>query len=230
MDTYTLHQGTAPLFISLPHNGTQVPDDIAARLTPEARRVPDTDWHVAEWYDFARALGASIIVPVYSRFSGDPVYLPGQDPAPDEIAARVDAYWRPYHQALQQELARVREIHGRAVLWEGHSIRSEVPFLFEGRLPDFNLGTAAGASCSPALQQALEAVLASQSDYSFVVNGRFRGGYITRHYADPAHQVQAVQLELAQHTYMDEDSFDYLPGRAAPTQALIRRLLECTLA
>ena len=164
------------------------------------------------------------------RFSGDPVYLPGQDPAPDEIAARIDAYWRPYHQALQQELARVRETHGRAVLWEGHSIRSEVPFLFEGQLPDFNLGTAAGASCSPALQQALEAVLASQSDYSFVVNGRFRGGYITRHYADPAHQVQAVQLELAQHTYMDEDSFDYLPGRAAPTQALIRRLLECTLA
>ena len=258
MDTYTLHQGTAPLFISLPHNGTQVPDDIAARLTPEARRVPDTDWHVAELYDFARALGASIIVPVYSRyvvdlnrpeddvslypgqnttglcpivrFSGDPEYLPGQGPAPDEIAARVDAYWRPYHQALQQELVRIREIHGRAVLWEGHSIRSEVPFLFEGRLPDFNLGTAAGASCSPALQQALEAVLASQSDYSFVVNGRFRGGYITRHYADPAHQVQAVQLELAQHTYMDEDSFDYLPGRAAPTQALIRRLLECTLA
>ena len=177
MDTYTLHQGTAPLFISLPHNGTQVPDDIAARLTPEARRVPDTDWHVAELYDFARALGASIIVPVYSRyvvdlnrpeddvslypgqnttglcpivrFSGDPVYLPGQGPAPDEIAARVDAYWRPYHQALQQELVRIREIHGRAVLWEGHSIRSEVPFLFEGRLPDFNLGTAAGASCHP---------------------------------------------------------------------------------
>ena len=157
MDTYTLHQGTAPLFISLPHNGTQVPDDIAARLTPEARRVPDTDWHVAELYDFARALGASIIVPVYSRyvvdlnrpeddvslypgqnttglcpivrFSGDPVYLPGQGPAPDEIAARVDAYWRPYHQALQQELSRIRGIHGRAVLWEGHSIRGSGPLL-----------------------------------------------------------------------------------------------------
>lgn len=258
MDTYTLHPGTAPLLISLPHNGTRVPDAIATRLTPEARRVPDTDWHVAELYDFARALGASIIVPAYSRyvvdlnrpeddvslypgqnttglcpvvrFSGDPVYLPDQVPTPEEIAERVDTYWRPYHLALEQELGRIRDQHGRVVLWEGHSIRSEVPFLFEGRLPDFNLGTAGGGSCSPALQQALEAVLASQSDYSFVVNGRFRGGYITRHYADPANHVQAVQLELAQLNYMDEDSFVYLPERAIRTQALIRRLLECTLA
>ena len=258
MDTYTLHPGTAPLLISLPHNGTRVPDAIATRLTPEARRVPDTDWHVAELYDFARALGASIIVPAYSRyvvdlnrpeddvslypgqnttglcpvvrFSGDPAYLPDQVPTPEEIAERVDTYWRPYHLALEQELGRIRDQHGRVVLWEGHSIRSEVPFLFEGRLPDFNLGTAGGASCSPALQQALEAVLASQSDYSFVVNGRFRGGYITRHYADPANHVQAVQLELAQLNYMDEDSFVYLPERAIRTQALIRRLLECTLA
>lgn len=258
MDTYTLHRGTAPLFISLPHNGTALPDDIAARLTPEARRVPDTDWHVADLYAFARGLGASIIVPSYSRyvvdlnrpdddvslypgqnttglcptvrFSGDPVYLPDRQPTADEIAGRVDTYWRPYHQALQQELARIHAAHGRAVLWEGHSIRSVVPFLFDGRLPDFNLGTAGGASCLPALQQALEAELASQADYSFVVNGRFRGGYITRHYADVARGIQTVQLELAQLTYMDEDSFVYLPERAARTQALIRRLLACTLA
>jgi N-formylglutamate deformylase len=258
MDTFTLHRGTAPLFISLPHNGTALPDDIAERLTPEARRVPDTDWHVAELYAFARELGASIIAPAYSRyvvdlnrpeddvslypgqnttglcptvrFSGDPVYLPDRQPTPDEIAARVDAYWRPYHQALQQELARIRDAHGRAVLWEGHSIRSVVPFLFEGRLPDFNLGTAAGTSCSPALQLALETELASQLEYSFVVNGRFRGGYITRHYADVANGIQTVQLELAQLNYMDEDTFAYLPERAARTQALIRRLLEHTLA
>jgi N-formylglutamate deformylase len=258
MDTYTLHRGTAPLFISLPHNGTALPDDIAARLTPEARRVPDTDWHVADLYAFARELGASIIVPSYSRyvvdlnrpdddvslypgqnttglcptvrFSGDPMYLPERQPTADEIAGRVDTYWRPYHQALQQELARIHAAHGRAVLWEGHSIRSVVPFLFDGRLPDFNLGTAGGGSCRPALQQALEAELASQADYSFVVNGRFRGGYITRHYADVARGIQTVQLELAQLTYMDEDSFVYLPERAARTQALIRRLLACTLA
>lgn len=258
MDTYTLHRGTAPLLVSLPHNGTALPDDIAARLTPEARRVPDTDWHVAELYAFARELGASILVPAFSRyvvdlnrpdddvslypgqnttglcpivrFSGDPVYLPGQQPTAEEIAARVDTYWRPYHQALQQELARLRDAHGRVVLWEGHSIRSVVPFLFDGRLPDFNLGTAAGTSCSPALQQALEAELASQQAYSFVVNGRFRGGYITRHYADVANGIQTVQLELAQLTYMDEDTFAYLPERAARTQGLIRRLLERTLA
>lgn len=258
MDTFTLHRGTAPLFISLPHNGTALPDDIAARLTPEARRVPDTDWHVAELYAFARELGASIIVPAYSRyvvdlnrpeddvslypgqnttglcpivrFSGDPVYLPGQEPTPDDICSRVDAYWRPYHGALREELARIHDAHGRAVLWEGHSIRSVVPFLFDGRLPDFNLGTAGGTSCSPALQQALEAELAAQSDFSFVVNGRFRGGYITRHYADVARGIQTVQLELAQLNYMDEDTFAYLPERAARTQALIRRLLERTLA
>jgi N-formylglutamate deformylase len=258
MDTFTLHRGTAPLFISLPHNGTTVPDGIAARLTPDARRVPDTDWHVDALYAFARDLGASIIVPSYSRyvvdlnrpeddvslypgqnttglcpivrFSGDPVYLPGQEPTPDDVASRVATYWRPYHVALREELARIREAHGRVVLWEGHSIRSVVPFLFDGRLPDFNLGTAAGASCSPALQQALEDVLASQSDFSFVVNGRFRGGYITRHYADVANGIQTVQLELAQLNYMDEDSFAYLPERAARTQVLIRRLLERTLA
>ena len=258
MDTYTLHRGTAPLLISLPHHGTALPDDLMARLTTEARRVPDTDWHVAELYAFARGLGASIIVPAYSRyvvdlnrpeddvslypgqnttglcptvrFSGESVYLPGQEPTPAEIAARVDTYWRPYHRALQAEIARLHEAHGRVVLWEGHSIRSEVPFLFEGRLPDFNLGTAGGTSCSPDLQHALEGVLASQADFSFVVNGRFRGGYITRHYADVAHGVQTVQLELAQLNYMDEDSFAYLPERAVRTQVLIRRLLECTLA
>jgi N-formylglutamate deformylase len=258
MDTYTLHRGTSPLLISLPHHGTALPDELAARLTTEARRVPDTDWHVAELYAFARGLGASIIVPAYSRyvvdlnrpeddvslypgqnttglcpvvrFSGESVYLPGQEPTPEEIAARVDTYWRPYHRALQAEIARLHEAHGRVVLWEGHSIRSEVPFLFEGRLPDFNLGTAGGASCSPGLQHALEGVLASQADFSFVVNGRFRGGYITRHYADVTRDIQAVQLELAQLNYMDEDSFAYLPERAARTQVLIRGLLECTLA
>lgn len=258
MDTFTLHRGTAPLFISLPHNGTRIPDELAGRMTPEARRVPDTDWHVAELYDFARSLGASIIVPAYSRyvvdlnrpeddvslypgqnttglcpsvrFSGDPVYLPDQAPTPAEIASRVDAYWRPYHYALRQELFRIREAHGRVVLWEGHSIRSVVPFLFDGRLPDFNLGTAGGTSCSSTLQQALEAELAAQSDYSFVVNGRFRGGYITRHYADVANGIQTVQLELAQLNYMDEDTFAYLPERAVRTQGLVRRLLERTLA
>ncbi|NCT66086.1 MAG: N-formylglutamate deformylase [Rhodanobacteraceae bacterium] len=257
MDIYTLHRGSAPLLVSLPHDGTFVPDDIAARLTPEARRVPDTDWHVSRLYAFARELGASILVPACSRyvvdlnrpsddtslypgqnttglcpvvqFSGAPVYLPGQEPSADEIADRVERYWQPYHVALADELARLRAVHGRVVLWEGHSIRGVVPFLFDGRLPDFNLGTAGGASCAAALQARLAAILDVQRDYSHVVNGRFKGGYITRHYGRPADGIDAIQLELAQSNYMDEATFEYLPERAAPTQALIRRLLEACL-
>ncbi|HEY8011174.1 MAG TPA: N-formylglutamate deformylase [Rudaea sp.] len=257
MDIYTLYRGTAPLFVSLPHDGTAVPDDISPRLTPAACRVPDTDWHVSRLYAFARELGASMIVPKYSRyvvdlnrspddvslypgqnttglcprvaFTGEPIYLPGEEPAAEEITQRVEQYWRPYHTALAGEVERIRQQHGRVVLWEGHSIRSVLPFLFDGRLPDFNLGTAAGASCSPPLQRRLESVLESQKQYTFAVNGRFKGGYITRHYGGPTHGVEAVQLELAQCNYMDEDSFAYAAERAAPTQALIRMLLEQTL-
>ena len=257
MDIFTLHRGTAPLLVSVPHDGTHLPPDIAARLSESARRVPDTDWHIAKLYAFARAMGASMIVPTHSRyvvdlnrseddvslypgqnttglcpvvrFSGEPVYLEGQEPSADEIAARVERYWRPYHRALQAELERLRAQHGRAVLWEGHSIRGELPFLFEGRLPDMNLGTAGGASCSPGLQQRLEAVLADQDGFDFVVNGRFKGGHITRHYGDPAGGVEAVQMETSQRAYMDEESFQYDEARAARTQALLRKLLEATL-
>lgn len=257
MEIFTLHQGTAPLLVSVPHDGTFVPDDIAQRLTPAARRVPDTDWHIARLYAFARELGASMIVPTHSRyvvdlnrseddvslypgqnttglcpvvrFSGEPVYLQGREPTPDEIAERVERYWRPYHQALRMELDRLRAVHGRAVLWEGHSIRGELPFLFQGRLPDMNLGTAGGTSCSPALQQRLEAVLAGQEEFDSVVNGRFKGGHITRHYGDPASGIEAVQMETSQRAYMDEASFAYDEAKAARAQAFIRRLLETTL-
>ena len=258
MSTYSLHQGTQPLLVSLPHDGILIPEEIAATLTPTARRVPDTDWHVARLYDFARELGASILVPRHSRyvidlnrspddvslypgqnttglcptvqFSGDPVYLAGYEPDAAAIAARVARYWRPYHAALGVELERLRAAHGRVVLWEGHSIRSVAPFLFEGRLPDFNLGTSNGVSCTPALQQRLAAVLEAQADYRFVINGRFKGGYITRHYGQPDHGIEAVQLELAQINYMDESTTLYDPDLAAPTQALIHKLLLATLA
>ncbi|MGY0635003.1 N-formylglutamate deformylase [Luteimonas sp. A478] len=258
MDIFTLHKGMAPLLVSVPHDGTFVPDDIAARLTPEARRVPDTDWHIARLYAFARELGASMIVPTHSRyvvdlnrseddvslypgqnttglcpvvrFSGEPVYLEGQEPTPDDIAWRVETFWRPYHQALRAELDRLRDLHGRVVLWEGHSIRGELPFLFEGRLPDFNLGTAGGASCTPGLQQRMESVLLGQKDYDFVVNGRFKGGHITRHYGDPSSGIEAVQMETSQRAYMDECSFEYLPDRAEAAQELLRRLLQAALA
>ncbi|MEP7042702.1 MAG: N-formylglutamate deformylase [Dokdonella sp.] len=258
MDTFDLYRGSTPLLISLPHDGVALPDELALRLTPGARRVPDTDWHVSRLYAFARELGASMIVPAYSRyvvdlnrpsdnaslypgqnttglcpivqFSGEPLYQAGEEPHSAEIAQRVEHYWQPYHRALADEVDRLRLQHGRVVLWEGHSIRSVVPFLFDGRLPDFNVGTAAGTSCTLALQARLASVLNAISDYTHVFNGRFKGGYITRHYGQPQRAVEAVQLELAQHNYMDEDSFEYLPAAAQKTQGVIRRLLEAALA
>jgi len=258
MDICSLHRGTQPLLVSLPHDGSELPTDIAARLTPAARRVPDTDWHVARLYEFARELGASVLVPRYSRyvvdlnrpsdnaslypgqnttglcpivqFSGEPVYQAGEEPRREEIERRVATYWQPYHDALAGEIARLRAAHGRVVLWEGHSIRSRVPFLFEGRLPDFNLGTADGASCTVGLQQRLAAILASHRQYTHVINGRFKGGYITRHYGRPGDGVDAVQLELAQINYMDEDTFEYQPRRAQHTQQQLRALLVAALA
>ena len=250
-DVFSLHRGELPLLVSLPHDGIALPEDIAARV------VPDTDWFVSRLYDFARALGASVLVPNYSRyvvdlnrppddvslypgqkttglcparrFTGDPIYLPGHEPGPDEVRERVQRYWRPYHEALAGELQRLRTAHGRVVLWEGHSIRSMLPFLFEGRLPDLNLGTAGGESCTPATQARLEAVLAGQGDYTWVANGRFKGGYITRHYGNPVQGVEAIQLEIAQPCYMDEDAGRYDPERAGRLQPLLSSLLSASL-
>ena len=257
MDIATLHRGSLPLLVSLPHDGSHIPPQMAARMEPESRRAPDTDWHVSRLYSFAKEMGASVLVPSHSRyvvdlnrppddvslypgqnttglcpavrFSGEPVYLEGQQPSPEEIAARVERYWRPYHERLADELARLRAAHGRVLLWEGHSIRAEVPFLFEGRLPDLNLGTSSGASCAPALQARLERVLAAQQQYSWIANGRFKGGYITRHYGSPAEGVDAVQLELAQYNYMDEDSFGWLDAPAARLVPTLRALIDAAL-
>jgi N-formylglutamate deformylase len=257
MQTFALHPGTAPLLVSLPHDGSRIPPELAARMTAPSRTAPDTDWFVARLYGFARALGASVIQPLHSRyvvdlnrppddvslypgqnttglcpavrFDGEPVYLPGEAPTPDEVAQRVERYWMPYHHALQAELHRLKLLHGRVLLWEGHSIRSRVPFLFDGRLPDLNLGTAGGASCGATLQSRLERVLRDHGEYTHVVNGRFKGGYITRHYGDPAAGIDAVQLELAQPTYMDEDAVAYDEGKAAQLQVVLRKMLQAGL-
>jgi N-formylglutamate deformylase len=258
MANFTLQRGRVPLLISLPHDGSFIPDAIAARMNPAARRSPDTDWHVGRLYEpLAHALGASLLKPSASRyvidlnrpadghalypgqretglvsaigFDGEPLYLEGETPDDAEVQQRINDFWQPYHQALSKELADLCAEHGRAVLWEGHSIRSRVPMLFEGQLPDFNLGTASGASCGAAMQSGLQACLGWQSRFSFAVNGRFKGGYITRNYGNPAAGVQAVQLELAQLNYMDEETFEFDQEKARAVQDLIGQLLKISL-
>jgi len=260
--TYTLTPGTTPLLVSVPHVGTAIPEDIGAALVPRALAREDTDWHLDEVYAFARELGAGLLVPRYSRyvidlnrppenapmylganntelvptrfFSGDPLYREGRVPDEAEVARRRDAYWRPYHEALAGELVRLRAAHGVAVVWDGHSIQAELPWLFPGRLPDLNLGTAAGASCAQALRATLMDVLAAQSRFSHITDGRFQGGYITRRYGRPAERIHAVQLEMALATYMDETHAAYPvapadPLRLSHLRPVLRALLRTTL-
>lgn len=263
MSVFSLQQGRVPLLISLPHVGTEIPAELAERLVPRALISEDSDWHLERLYrPLAAALGASLIVPRYSRyvvdlnrppddqplypgasggtglvptrfFTDDPLYREGAEPDAAAITARREAYWQPYHAALAAELARLRAAHGHALLFDGHSIRSELPWLFEGELPALNLGTADGASCGPALAARLGEVLAGQQRFSQVVNGRFKGGYITRHYGRPAEGVQAVQLEMAQRCYMDEardPRVAYDDAAAAEVAPLVGQLLEGMLA
>ncbi|MBP1313215.1 MULTISPECIES: N-formylglutamate deformylase [Herbaspirillum] len=232
-DICQLHQGSSPLLISMPHVGTRLPEELLASFSAVGLQVDDTDWHIAELYDFAVGLGASVIRPFHSRYVIDlnrpadgqslypgqnttglcplttfdnlPLYREGCEPDAAEVARRLQVYWHPYHAALQAELARLKAVHGYALLWDAHSIRSVIPHLFEGELPVFNFGTASGAACAPGLGEDLLA-LAQQLAPQFpaVLNGRFKGGYITRHYGQPARQVHALQLELAQRSYMQE--------------------------
>ncbi|MCE4536383.1 N-formylglutamate deformylase [Pelomonas sp. P7] len=263
MSVYQLQQGRVPLLISLPHVGTEIPAEIAGQLVSRALASEDSDWHLERLYrPLAEALGASLLVPRHSRyvidlnrppddqplypgasggtglvptrfFTDDPLYRDGAEPDAAAIAARREAYWRPYHEALAGELARLRERHGHALLFDGHSIRSELPWLFEGELPALNLGTADGAACSPALAARLAAVLAGQQRFSHVVDGRFKGGYITRHYGRPGEGVQAVQLEMCQRCYMDEaldPRHAYDEAAAAEVAPVIGALLQEMLA
>ncbi len=255
---FQLHQGTQPLLISMPHAGTYVPPALAQRFTAEARQVPDTDWHMARLYDFAVDMGASVLVATHSRyvvdlnrppdgaslypgqsvtglcpvdtFADTPIYAQGDVPGDAEIAARRDAVWAPYHQQLRAELDRIKASHGVAVLWDAHSIRSVLPRFFEGKLPDLNLGTANGASCDKALAEQLLAIAQSATGYTAVLNGRFKGGHITRQYGQPEQGIHAIQLEMTQCSYMQEAlPFDYLPEVAAGVQPHLRRMLEAVL-
>ena len=258
MDTFEFIQGSTPLLISMPHDGIAIPRHLAARMTALARTTPDTDWHMARLYDFAGPLGASVLEPFYSRYVIDlnrppdgkplypgasntelcptrcfdetPIYEAGEEPGADEITARRDRYWQPYHDHIASTLAALKARHGIALLFDAHSILSVVPRFFDGKLPDLNLGTGNGTSCKPSLEAALTAVLESTTDYTHIVNGRFTGGYITRAYGDPGNGVHAVQLEQAQCSYMSEDSpYDYREELAACVRPTLRALLETML-
>jgi N-formylglutamate deformylase len=252
---YTLSRGSLPLVVSVPHAGTEIPPDQRHRYTERALAVEDTDWFLDRLYAFVVELGASFIVPRYSRylidlnrpsvdapmypgrnntelvptrhFTGEPIYRPGLVPDAAERGRRIAAYWQPYHDALHGEVERVRAQHGHAVLFDAHSIKSELPWLFEGRLPDMNLGTAEGTSCASALRDALAAVFAAQRRYGHVVDGRFKGGHITRQFGRPAHGVHAVQLEMCWSTYMDEaPPSRWHAERAAEVTPLLHRLVR----
>jgi N-formylglutamate deformylase len=255
MSAFTFHRGTTPLLISIPHAGTEVPLDIAQRMTSAGRGLPDTDWYVDELYEFARGLGASLLKASYSRyvvdlnrapdsaplyassptspvcplmtFGGEEIYRAGELPDDQEVAGRIERYWRPYHAQLHEELQRIRSERGIALLWDAHSIPSEVPGLFEGVLPEFNFGTRDDASCPAAIGDSLLRHMTADGKFGAVLNGRFKGGYITHHYGCPAERIYAVQLELAQRTYMRESPRGpYDTQTASAATRYIGRLLQ----
>ncbi len=257
--SFKLNHGTAPLLVSMPHIGTGIPEELRADYVPRALAVEDADWHLDRLYNFLPALGASVIRPRVSRyvidlnrppddapmypgasntelcptrfFTGDPLYREGRTPQEQEKLRRRTAYWQPYHDALAAELARIKAEHGFVLLWDAHSIRSEIPWLFEGRLPDLNIGTASGASAHDSIAQATATAAGRYADVSHVVNGRFKGGYITRHYGKPADNVHAVQLEKCQGLYMREFApYDYDEELARGVQPVLRDMVSGALA
>ena len=258
MTTVRVEEHPSPLILSLPHSGTMLPDGVRRRMTEAGRSLIDTDWHIDRLYAFALNLPATTVRAVFSRyvidvnrdpadnplypgqattglvplttFDGVPLYEPGQEPAPGEIDERRRTYFAAYHQALAEQIERVKAAHGYALLYDCHSIRSRIPRLFDGELPLLNLGTNDGRSCAPGLRDALRRVMA-ESALAHVSDGRFKGGWITRHYGRPAVGVHAVQMELAQRAYMDEaPPFAFDHEKAANLQPTLLRLLETMLA
>lgn len=257
----TVRRGDAPLIVSIPHAGTDIPGDVEVALVSPWIGRQDADWHVDRLYDFAAGLGATMVATSISRsaidvnrdpsgaslypgqattelcptitFDGEPLWTRGPDEA--EVARRVDTYFHPYHAAIEGEIARLRAMHPAVVLYEAHSIRSVVPRLFDGELPQFNIGTNSGRSCAPALAAAVERAV---DDPSRVVNGRFKGGWTTRHYGRPQQGVHAIQMELAMRGYLDEPQ-DFTPetwpvryddARAAPMRETLTRVLRTCIA
>ncbi len=253
MEPVSIREGGTPLILAVPHAGTLIPTKIGECLNDRGRMMADTDWNVDRLYhelapeatmikaNFHRYVidanrgpeDASLypgqnttgLCPV-TDFDGEPIWRGGGEPTAEEIAARREEFHRPYHAAIEAAIDKARGAHGVAVLYDCHSIRSEIPYLFDGKLPALNIGTNGGKSCSPRLE-ALIATMCAGSDYASVVNGRFKGGWTTRHYGDPANGVHAIQMEIAQRTYMSEAlPWDYDPAKAETLRTLLKSILN----
>ena len=252
---FFFEQGDSPLLISIPHDGRDLAPGMEERMSEAGLSLPDTDWNVRRLYGFADQLGASVLAARFSRyvvdlnrpssdealydgqlstglcpsttFAGAKIYAHGE--SCKSLEQRTRTYWQPYHDMLNAELTRIRQQFGYALLWDAHSIRSEVPNLFDGELPDMNIGTNDGASCNLRWQRSVYEA-AKRSDYSVVLNGRFRGGYITRSYGNPETNVHAIQLELAQRSYMDEKTLRYDKEAAGKLSDVIRAMLSAFLS
>ena len=253
MNRVEIFRGDSPVVLGLPHTGTWLPDDIRARLTPRGQTLGDTDWHINRLYadllpgatsvraTFHRYVidanrdpsGQSLypgqnttgLVPL-TDFDGEPLWL--EEPTQAEIATRLNAYHAPYHAALTSELKRIKALHGVAILYDCHSIRSHIPFLFEGRLPDFNVGTDGGTTCAPAIEEGVMRICDAAEGFTSVLNGRFKGGWTARHYGRPAKGQHAIQMELSQATHLSTETppFDYDPQRAEALRIHLHKILE----
>ncbi|PVH27812.1 N-formylglutamate deformylase [Pararhodobacter oceanensis] len=247
-------RGSSPLVLGLPHTGTHLPDDCAARLNPRGLAISDTDWHIHDLYaglvdnvttvrttihryviDANRDPSGVSLYPGQNTtglcpltdFDGEPIYREGQEPDEAEIARRREFYHAPYHDALQAELDRVYAIHGFAILYDCHSIRSHIPFLFDGTLPDFNIGTNLGTTCDASIADPVASICEGAEGYSSISNGRFKGGWTTRHYGRPEAGQHAIQMELAQSTYMIESPpWAYAPEAAERLRPHLKTILQ----
>ena len=260
----TIERRDSPLIVSIPHAGVDLLH-YAPRFGSEWLARRDADWHLPQLYDFAATLGATIVRTSLSRsiidvnrdpsgaslypgqattelcptttFDGEPLYKPGAAPDAAEIAERRSAYFKPYHAALATEIARLKQTHPRVALYDAHSIRSRIPRLFDGELPLYNLGTNGGRACSAALREQLADALA-ESGETHVVDGRFKGGWITRSFGRPDEGVEAVQMELGCRAYMSEperigpDNWPTPldPARADVTRRTLKHVLQTLLA
>jgi N-formylglutamate deformylase len=255
MEPITVTPGTSPLVLAMPHTGTWLPPEIWAGLNERGRRLADTDWHIDRLYE-GLVPDATLVKANFHRyvidanrdptgtslypgqnttglcpttdFDGRALYEDGQEPDEVEIEHRRSLFHSPYHEALAAELARVRSERGVAVLYDCHSIRSLIPFLFDGTLPDFNIGTNEGVTCAPELQQAVTTIAGAAPFYSSVVNGRFKGGWTTRHYGRPETGIHAIQMELAQSTHLESEvaPFAYDEAKAARLRPILQSILE----